>query len=75
MATLSDIIAADAQVKQELDAIAIGVTALLASQKDLVAQLATAIANQDPAQLQAALDAANANVAEATALVEQLPKA
>jgi uncharacterized membrane protein affecting hemolysin expression len=73
MATLADIQAADAQVKAELDAIASGVTSLVASNKDLAAQLEAAIAANDPVQMQATLDAANALVAEGQAIVDSLP--
>ncbi len=73
MPTLADIAAADAQMKAELDAITTGVTNLNASNAKMAADLAAAIASNDPAALQAALDAANANVAEGQAIVTKLP--
>ena len=74
MATLADVLAAEAQAKTEMDAIAAGVTALNASIADLKAQLAAAVAANDPTQLQAALDAANALVTEGAAVEASLPK-
>ncbi len=73
MATLQEVLDAEAQAKAELDTIAAGVTALVASNADLAAQLAAAIAANDPAQLQAALDAANAIVAEGQTIIAALP--
>ncbi len=75
MASLQDVLAAEAQAKTEMDAIAAGVTGLVASNAKLAADLAAAVASNDPAQLQAALDAANALVTEGQAVVAQLPKA
>ena len=43
MATLADIVRADAAIKTELDAITTGVTALVASNASLAAQLAAAV--------------------------------
>lgn len=74
MATLADIVAADAQVKTELESIAAGIVTLQASNADLAKQLADAIAANDPAALQAALDAANALVTQGQAVVDSLPK-
>ncbi len=73
MATLQEVLDAEAQAKAELDTIAAGVTGLVASNADLAAQLAAAIAANDPVQLQAALDAANAIVAEGQTIVASLP--
>ena len=73
MATLADVLKAEADAKAEMDTISVGVTALVASNKDLADKLAAAIAANDPAQLQAALDAANALVTEGQAVVAQLP--
>ena len=73
MATLADIVAADAAVKTELDTITTGVTALVASNASLATQLAAAVAANDPVALQAAADAANALVTEGQAIVALLP--
>lgn len=73
MASLADIVAADAAVKAELDTITTGVTGLVASNKDLSDKLAAAVASNDPAALQAALDQANAIVAEGQAVAAMLP--
>lgn len=73
MATLADVLAAEAQAKTEMDAIATGVTNLVASNAKLAADLAAAVASNDPAQLQAALDAANAIVTEGQTVVASLP--
>ena len=73
MATLADIVRADAAIKTELDAITTGVTALVASNTSLAAQLAAAVAANDPTALQSALDAANALVTEGQAVVALLP--
>ena len=73
MATLADIVRADAAIKTELDAITTGVTALVASNASLAAQLAAAVAANDPTALQSALDAANALVTEGQAVVALLP--
>ncbi len=75
MATLQEVLDAEAAAKAEMDTIAAGVTALVASVQSLKDQLAAAIAaGADPAQLQAALDAANALVAEGQTVVDSLPK-
>ncbi len=74
MATLADIVASDAQVKTELDAITVGVTALQASIKSLSDQVAALSANADPVALQAAADAAAALATEGQAIVDSLPK-
>jgi hypothetical protein len=73
MPTIADIAAADAQMKGELDTITTGVTNLVAANAKLATDLAAAIAANDPAALQAVLDAANANVAEGQAIVGKLP--
>ncbi len=73
MATLKEVLDAEAQAKTEMDAISAGVTGLVASNKDLADKLAAAVAANDPAQLQAALDAANALVTEGQAVVANLP--
>ena len=73
MATLQGVLAAEAQAKAEMDTIATGVMNLVASNKTLADQLAAAVASNDPAQLQAVLDAANAIVTEGAAVTASLP--
>jgi flagellar biosynthesis/type III secretory pathway chaperone len=74
MATLQEVLDAEAQAKSELDTIALGVTDLIKSNADLAAQLAAAIAANDPAQFQAALDAANAIVSQGQTIIASLPQ-
>lgn len=73
MPGITDIEAALTTLKTEMDQIKTGVTGLVASNQALAQQLAAAIASQDPAQLQAALDQANALVTEAQGVVTSIP--
>ncbi len=72
MATLADIVAADAAVKAELDEMGLSVDKLVKSNQDLADKLTAAQSTGDPAALQAALDQAKANVVEGQAIVDKL---
>ena len=73
MATLADVLTKEDEAKAELDTIAAGVTKLVASNKELADELAAAIAANDPAALQSALDKAQALVDEGNTVVATLP--